>query len=133
MKGELRRSAAERKSSAARKPWDEAVIFKALMLQARSNLSSDQTEYRLRDRLSFMRPVALSRGAGGGGRGGKVVRPPRRLSLQGCCARGLNRLGVPRAAALRRPQCDKMGRATRAGRQPRSTHPAGAVPPYRRT
>jgi len=79
MKGELRRSAAERKSPAARKPWDEAVIFKALMLQALSNLSGDQTEYRLRDRLSFMRPVALSGGAGGGGRGGKVVRPPRRL------------------------------------------------------
>src|SRR3984893_1021943 len=90
IKGELRRSEAERKSSAGRKPWDEVVIFKALVLQALYNLSDDQTEYQLRDRFSFMRflgleledavpearqdSVALSRGAGQGGRGGKIVR-----------------------------------------------------------
>src|SRR3977135_2364283 len=34
IKGELRRSEAERKNSAGRKPWDEVVIFKALVLQA---------------------------------------------------------------------------------------------------
>src|SRR5256885_7070177 len=55
IKGELRRSEAERKNSAGRKPWDEVVIFKALVLQALYNLSDDQAEYQLRDRFSFMR------------------------------------------------------------------------------
>ena len=50
IKGELRRSEAERKNSAGRKPWDEVVIFKALVLQALYNLSDDQAEYQLRDR-----------------------------------------------------------------------------------
>jgi transposase, IS5 family len=55
IKGELRRSEAERKNSAGRKPWDEVVIFKALVLQALYNLSDDQAVYQLRDRFSFMR------------------------------------------------------------------------------
>ena len=59
IKGELRRKDAERKSSAGRKPWDEVVIFKALVLQALYNLSDDQAEYQLRDRLSFMRFLGL--------------------------------------------------------------------------
>ena len=42
IKGELRRSEAERKNSAGRKPWDEVVIFKALVLQALYNISDDQ-------------------------------------------------------------------------------------------
>ena len=84
--GELRTSDATRKSLAGRKPWDEVMIFKALVLQALYNLSDDQAEYQLRDRLSFMRSlglelednsrrqdfVALSR-AGESGRGGRVV------------------------------------------------------------
>ena len=59
IKGELRRSEAERKSSAGRKPWDEVVIFKAQVLQALYNLSDDQAEYQLRDRFSFMRFLGL--------------------------------------------------------------------------
>ena len=59
IKGELRKSDAERKSSAGRKPWDEVVIFKALVLQALYNLSDDQAEYQLRDRFSFMRFLGL--------------------------------------------------------------------------
>src|SRR5882762_9573073 len=59
IKGELRRSEAERKNSAGRKPWDEVVIFKALVLQALYNLSDDQAEYQLRDRFSFMRFLGL--------------------------------------------------------------------------
>ena len=55
IKGELRTSDATRKSLAGRKPWDEVMIFKALVLQALYNLSDDQAEYQLRDRLSFMR------------------------------------------------------------------------------
>ncbi len=59
IKGGLRRSEEERKSAAGRKPWDEVLIFKALVLQALYNLSDDQMEYQLRDRLSFMRFVGL--------------------------------------------------------------------------
>ena len=44
IKGELRTSDATRKSLAGRKPWDEVMIFKALVLQALYNLSDDQAE-----------------------------------------------------------------------------------------
>src|SRR3989449_3513109 len=59
IKGELRTSDATRKSLAGRKPWDEVMIFKALVLQALYNLCDDQAEYQLRDRLSFMRFLGL--------------------------------------------------------------------------
>lgn len=59
VKGGLRAADAERKSAAGRKPWDEVLIFKALVLQALYNLSDDQAEYQLRDRLSFMRFLGL--------------------------------------------------------------------------
>ena len=59
VKGGLRRAEAARKSSAGRKPWDEVLMFKMLVLQALYNLSDDQTEYQVRDRLSFMRFVGL--------------------------------------------------------------------------
>lgn len=57
--GGLRAADATRKSAAGRKPWDEVLIFKALVLQALYNLSDDQAEYQLRDRLSFMRFLGL--------------------------------------------------------------------------
>src|SRR3954453_6876286 len=50
----------ERKTAAGRKPWDGIVIFKTLVLQALYNLSDDQIEYQIRDRLSFMRFLGLS-------------------------------------------------------------------------
>lgn len=59
VKGGLRRSDETRKSAAGRKPWDEVLIFKVLVLQALYNLSDDGLEYQLRDRLSFMRFVGL--------------------------------------------------------------------------
>src|ERR1700704_242325 len=40
--GGLRASDVARKSPAGRKPWDEVVIFKALVLQALYNLSDDR-------------------------------------------------------------------------------------------
>ena len=49
----------ERKSAAGRKPWDEIVMVKTLVLQALYNLSDDQVEYQIRDRLSFMRFLGL--------------------------------------------------------------------------
>jgi len=58
-KGWLRRSDVERKSAAGRKPWDEVLIFKVLVLQALYNLSDEAMEYQLRDRLSFIRFVGL--------------------------------------------------------------------------
>ncbi|MFM8646187.1 MAG: IS5 family transposase [Methylocystis sp.] len=59
VKGGLRTADVDRKSSAGRKPWDEVLIFKCLVLQALYNLSDDQTEYQLRDRLTFMRFLGL--------------------------------------------------------------------------
>jgi IS5 family transposase len=59
IKGGLRRSEVDRKSPAGRKPWDEVLIFKVLVLQALYNLSDEAMEYQLRDRLSFMRFVGL--------------------------------------------------------------------------
>ena len=57
--GGLRTADGMRKSAAGRKPWNEVLIFKVLVLQALYNLSDDQMEYQLRDRLSFMRFVGL--------------------------------------------------------------------------
>ncbi len=54
-----RRTPEERKSPAGRKPWDAVVMFKAIVLCALYNLSDDQVEYQLRDRLSFMRFLGL--------------------------------------------------------------------------
>jgi len=54
-----RKPAAERKSKAGRKPWDAIVIFKAIVLCELYNLSDDQVEYQLRDRLSFSRFLGL--------------------------------------------------------------------------
>ena len=50
---------AERKSRAGRKPMDAVLMFKTLVLSALYNLSDDQIEYQVRDRLSFMRFLGL--------------------------------------------------------------------------
>ena len=52
--------AKERKSTAGRKPFDATLMFKILVLQSLYNLSDDQTEFQIRDRLSFMRFLNLS-------------------------------------------------------------------------
>ena len=54
-----RKPAEDRKSPAGRKPWDALVMFKAIVLCALYNLSDDQVEYQLHDRLSFMRFLGL--------------------------------------------------------------------------
>jgi IS5 family transposase len=43
-----------RKSSAGRKPLNAVMMFKAVVLCSLYNLSDDQVEYQIRDRLSFM-------------------------------------------------------------------------------
>jgi len=48
-----------RKSNAGRKPIDALVLFRMLVLQSLYNLSDEQIEYQVRDRLSFTRFLAL--------------------------------------------------------------------------
>lgn len=54
-----RKPDAERKSRAGRKRMDAVLMFKTLVLSALYNLSDDQIEYQVRDRLSFMRFLGL--------------------------------------------------------------------------
>src|SRR2546422_705526 len=48
-----------KKSSAGRKPFDALLMFRMLVLQALNNLSDEQVEYQVRDRLSFSRFLVL--------------------------------------------------------------------------
>ena len=59
LKAAWRTAPEARKSKAGRPPWDEIVMFKAIILAALYNLSDDQIEYQIRDRLSFMRFLGL--------------------------------------------------------------------------
>src|SRR5580704_12262476 len=49
----------EKKSPAGRKPIDAIVMFRMLVLQSLYNLSDEQVEYQVRDRLSFTRFLRL--------------------------------------------------------------------------
>ena len=49
----------DKKSSAGRKPIDVVVMFRMLVLQSLYNLSDEQVEYQVRDRLSFTRFLGL--------------------------------------------------------------------------
>ena len=51
----------ERRSNAGRKPLDEMMMFKVLILQQHFNLSDEQTEYQIEDRRSFRRFIGLSK------------------------------------------------------------------------
>jgi IS5 family transposase len=50
----------DRTAEAGRKPFDAILMFKVLILQSLYNLSDDQTEFQIRDRLTFMRFLGLS-------------------------------------------------------------------------
>ncbi len=52
----------ERKNNSGRPPYDCLLLFKILILQRLFNLSDDQTEYQINDRMSFMRFLGLSLG-----------------------------------------------------------------------
>lgn len=52
----------ERKSKAVRPSYDVVMMFKILVLQRLFNLSDDQTEYQITDRMSFQRFIGLSLG-----------------------------------------------------------------------
>ena len=62
MSGVWRKPDADRKSRAGRKLMDAVLMFKSLVLSALYNLSDDQIEYQIRDRLSFMRFLGLGLG-----------------------------------------------------------------------
>jgi len=49
-----------RKSKAGRKPIDAIVLFRMLVLASLYNLSDEQVEYQVRDRLSFTRSLGLA-------------------------------------------------------------------------
>src|SRR5450755_1929392 len=51
--------AEDRKSSAGRKPIDVIVMFRMLVLQSLYNLSDEQVEYQVSDRMSFTRFLRL--------------------------------------------------------------------------
>jgi hypothetical protein len=48
------------RSKGGRPPYDAVVMFRVLVLQTLYTLSDDQTEYQIRDRLSFMRFVGVA-------------------------------------------------------------------------
>jgi transposase, IS5 family len=48
-----------RKSSAGRRPVDAIVLFRMLVLQALNNLSDEQVEYQVGDRLSFTQSLLV--------------------------------------------------------------------------
>jgi transposase, IS5 family len=48
------------RAKGGRPPYDAVVMFKVLVLQTLYTLSDDQTEYQLKDRLSFMRFIGLA-------------------------------------------------------------------------
>jgi IS5 family transposase len=60
-RGELERALKRSdRTKGGRPPYDAVLMFKVLVLQTLYTLSDDQTEYQLRDRLSFMRFVGLA-------------------------------------------------------------------------
>ena len=49
-----------KKSKAGRKPHDGVLMFKLLILQKLHNISDEELEYQVNDRLSFMQFLGLS-------------------------------------------------------------------------
>lgn len=47
------------RTKGGRPPYDAVLMFKVVVVQALYNLSDDQSEYQIRDRLSFMRFLGL--------------------------------------------------------------------------
>lgn len=50
----------ERKGPGGRPPYPQILMFKILVLQRLYNISDDQTEYQIKDRMTFMRFLGLS-------------------------------------------------------------------------
>jgi IS5 family transposase len=56
------RAGADKKASCGPKPWATEVMLRIMVLKRLYNLSDEQVEYQLRDRLSFLRFVQLGLG-----------------------------------------------------------------------
>ena len=52
----------DRKSNTSRKPYDKLLMFKILIIQRYYNLSDEQTEFQIKDRLSFLDFLGLKIG-----------------------------------------------------------------------
>lgn len=52
----------ERRSNAGAKPYDVVLMFKALIIQSLYNLSDEELEYQILDRLTFMRFLGIGAG-----------------------------------------------------------------------
>ena len=50
----------ERKSNAGRKPFEVILMFKIMVLQSLYNLSDEQAEFQIKDRMSFMQFLGLN-------------------------------------------------------------------------
>ena len=50
----------DRKSNAGRKAYPSLMLFKMLIIQSLYNLSDEQVEFQVKDRLSFMRFLDIS-------------------------------------------------------------------------
>jgi transposase, IS5 family len=57
------RASSESKDARGRKPWSSELMLRVLLLKRLYNLSDEQTEYQLRDRLSFLRFARLGLGS----------------------------------------------------------------------
>lgn len=56
------RAGSDKKATCGRKPWRAEMMLRVLVLKRLYNLSDEQTEYQLRDRISFQRFVRLGLG-----------------------------------------------------------------------
>jgi IS5 family transposase len=56
------RAGEEKKASCGAKPWSAEVMVRVMVLKRLYNLSDEETEYQLRDRISFLRFIGLGLG-----------------------------------------------------------------------
>jgi len=56
------RAGAQKKAACGARPWNSELMLRILLLKRLYNLSDEQMEYQLRDRLSFLRFVGLGLG-----------------------------------------------------------------------
>ena len=61
------RAGADKKAPCGPKPWSAEVMVRVMVLKRLYNLSDEQMEYQLRDRLSFLRFAGLGLGRRGAG------------------------------------------------------------------
>lgn len=96
---------ANRKNNAGRKPLDEVMMFKILVLQHHYNLSDQQTEYQIEDRRSFRRFIGLH----------KDIRSPDEKTIHLFREKLTNKSLLPSLFALLEQQIKRAGFIARQG------------------